>query len=292
MVLDLARWRREGYTRCIERWMEIQRSPPSRIYELGSLPPFLLVFTGHVAPIEHRWNQHGLGGDNIHGSCRDLHPGPMSLLHWSGSGKRWARLGANDGLVSVASLMIGVSAATNAGKTMLVSGLAGLVAGACSMAIGEFVSVYVQYYIEVSQIRRDGPKTKDKDKENLPSPTRAALASAVAFAVGALVPLLAGGFLRQRSPGSGRCARRPQWGWQGSAPRAGTWAAPAWRGRRSGCLRAAGMPWPSRTACSGCSSRCSTYKSRRWVDVNRSVIGLVWQRSRGFTEIIQRLNCI
>jgi VIT1/CCC1 family predicted Fe2+/Mn2+ transporter len=112
---------------------------------------------------------------------------------------RAAVLGANDGLVSVASLMIGVSAASDAGRTMLVSGLAGLVAGACSMAIGEFVSVYAQYDIEVSQIERDGRgPAKKKDKENLPSPTRAALASAVAFAVGALVPLLAGGFVRTR----------------------------------------------------------------------------------------------
>jgi len=94
MVLDLERWRQASYTQRIERWMEIQKSPPGRIYELGSLPPFLLVFAGHVAPIEHRWNQHGLGGDNVLGSCRDLHPGPVSLLHWSGSGKPWARLGA------------------------------------------------------------------------------------------------------------------------------------------------------------------------------------------------------
>ncbi|KAL5983631.1 putative galacturonosyltransferase-like 7 [Asimina triloba] len=93
MVIDLALWRRLGYTRKIERWMEIQRN--GRIYELGSLPPFLLVFAGHVAPIEHRWNQHGLGGDNVRGSCRDLHPGPVSLLHWSGSGKPWLRLDSN-----------------------------------------------------------------------------------------------------------------------------------------------------------------------------------------------------
>ncbi|RZS15056.1 hypothetical protein BHM03_00046832, partial [Ensete ventricosum] len=92
MVLDLVRWRRAGYTRRIERWMEVQKSGSGRIYELGSLPPFLLVFSGHVAPIEHRWNQHGLGGDNVRGSCRDLHPGPVSLLHWSGSGKPWVRL--------------------------------------------------------------------------------------------------------------------------------------------------------------------------------------------------------
>ncbi|PIA61195.1 hypothetical protein AQUCO_00300612v1 [Aquilegia coerulea] len=93
MVIDLMRWRRFGYTKKIERWMEIQKN--DRIYELGSLPPFLLVFAGHVAPIEHRWNQHGLGGDNVRGSCRDLHPGPVSLLHWSGSGKPWLRLDSN-----------------------------------------------------------------------------------------------------------------------------------------------------------------------------------------------------
>ncbi|KAJ8899069.1 hypothetical protein K2173_010222 [Erythroxylum novogranatense] len=90
MVIDLIRWRRVGYTKRIERWMEIQKT--ERIYELGSLPPFLLVFAGHVAPIEHRWNQHGLGGDNVNGSCRNLHSGPVSLLHWSGSGKPWLRL--------------------------------------------------------------------------------------------------------------------------------------------------------------------------------------------------------
>ncbi|KAL1161612.1 hypothetical protein V6Z11_A07G147400 [Gossypium hirsutum] len=90
MVIDLVKWRRVGYTKRIERWMEIQKT--DRIYELGSLPPFLLVFAGRVAPIEHRWNQHGLGGDNVRGSCRGLHPGPVSLLHWSGSGKPWDRL--------------------------------------------------------------------------------------------------------------------------------------------------------------------------------------------------------
>lgn len=90
MVIDLAKWRQFKYTKKIEKWMEIQKN--DRIYELGSLPPFLLVFAGNVAPIDHAWNQHGLGGDNVIGSCRDLHPGPVSLLHWSGSGKPWLRL--------------------------------------------------------------------------------------------------------------------------------------------------------------------------------------------------------
>eukprot|EP00250_Pteridium_aquilinum_P005491 c15575_g1_i1 orf=137-1276(+) len=90
MVMDLDMWRFWGYTKAIEEWMEVQKEV--RIYELGSLPPFLLVFAGDVQPIEHRWNQHGLGGDNFEGLCRTLHPGPVSLLHWSGKGKPWVRL--------------------------------------------------------------------------------------------------------------------------------------------------------------------------------------------------------
>ncbi|KAF8378347.1 hypothetical protein HHK36_029686 [Tetracentron sinense] len=92
MVMDLVKFREGNYRRRIEGWMELQKQ--RRIYELGSLPPFLLVFAGNVEAIDHRWNQHGLGGDNVLGSCRSLHPGPVSLLHWSGKGKPWARLDA------------------------------------------------------------------------------------------------------------------------------------------------------------------------------------------------------
>ncbi|KAI3768667.1 hypothetical protein L2E82_19497 [Cichorium intybus] len=94
MVMDLVKWRREDYRSRIERWMEVQKE--ERIYDLGSLPPFLLVFGGNVAAIDHRWNQHGLGGNNRVHSCRSLHPGPISLLHWSGKGKPWVRLDAGE----------------------------------------------------------------------------------------------------------------------------------------------------------------------------------------------------
>ncbi|GJW08912.1 probable galacturonosyltransferase-like 9 protein [Tanacetum coccineum] len=90
MVMDMVKFRKGKYRKKIERWMEIQRK--KRIYDLGSLPPFLLVFGGEIEPIDHRWNQHGLGGDNVKGSCRSLHSGPVSLLHWSGKGKPWVRL--------------------------------------------------------------------------------------------------------------------------------------------------------------------------------------------------------
>ncbi|GAB4828909.1 hypothetical protein Ancab_018570 [Ancistrocladus abbreviatus] len=90
MVIDLRKWREGRYTKKLEMWMRIQKR--YRLYELGSLPPFLLVFAGEVEGVEHRWNQHGLGGDNLEGRCRNLHPGPVSLLHWSGKGKPWLRI--------------------------------------------------------------------------------------------------------------------------------------------------------------------------------------------------------
>ena len=56
MVMDLEKWREGYYRKKIESWMEMQKV--KRIYELGSLPPFLLVLAGDVEPIEYRWNQH------------------------------------------------------------------------------------------------------------------------------------------------------------------------------------------------------------------------------------------
>lgn len=57
---------------------------------------------------------------------------------------RAAVLGANDGIVSTASLVVGVAAAGAASSDILVTGVAGLVAGAMSMAAGEYVSVSSQ----------------------------------------------------------------------------------------------------------------------------------------------------
>ncbi|KAL5984540.1 putative galacturonosyltransferase-like 4 [Asimina triloba] len=90
MVMDIEEWRRGDYTRKMEDWMAVRKQ--KRIYHLGSLPPFLLVMGGNIKAVDHRWNQHGLGGDNLEGRCRKLHPGPISLLHWSGKGKPWLRL--------------------------------------------------------------------------------------------------------------------------------------------------------------------------------------------------------
>ncbi|XP_050381793.1 vacuolar iron transporter homolog 4-like [Argentina anserina] len=116
---------------------------------------------------------------------------------------RAAVLGGNDGLVTVASLMMGVGAVKQDAKAMLLAGFAGLVAGACSMAIGEFVSVYTQYDIEVSQLKREMMKNggslseEEAKKKKLPNPAQAAMASAIAFSIGAVVPLLGAAFIGQ-----------------------------------------------------------------------------------------------
>ncbi len=68
---------------------------------------------------------------------------------------RAAVLGANDGIVSTASLMIGVAAADASNSEIAVAGLAGLVAGAMSMAAGEFVSVSSQRDTEQAEIHRE-----------------------------------------------------------------------------------------------------------------------------------------
>jgi VIT1/CCC1 family predicted Fe2+/Mn2+ transporter len=66
---------------------------------------------------------------------------------------RAAVLGANDGIVSTASLIIGVAAASTGQQQVLIAGLAGLVAGAMSMAAGEYVSVSSQADTEKADLR-------------------------------------------------------------------------------------------------------------------------------------------
>ena len=69
---------------------------------------------------------------------------------------RAAVLGANDGIVSTASLVLGVAAAGASTKSIMVAGVAGLVAGAMSMAAGEYVSVSSQADTERADLAREG----------------------------------------------------------------------------------------------------------------------------------------
>ena len=145
-------------------------------------------------------------------------------------------LGANDGIVSTAGLVVGVAAATTAAAVILTAGLAGLVAGAVSMALGEYVSVSTQRDTQralLEKERQDLAEMPEAELEELAvlyaakgltaqtarqvaieltegdalaahvdielginpdelsNPWQAALSSAVAFTLGALVPLIA-----------------------------------------------------------------------------------------------------
>jgi vacuolar iron transporter family protein len=68
---------------------------------------------------------------------------------------RAAVLGANDGILSTTSLVIGVAAATDTRSPIILAALAGLVAGALSMAAGEYVSVSSQSDIEIAELKRE-----------------------------------------------------------------------------------------------------------------------------------------
>jgi VIT1/CCC1 family predicted Fe2+/Mn2+ transporter len=68
---------------------------------------------------------------------------------------RAAVLGSNDAIVSTSSLMMGVAAADASARAVLVAGIAGLTAGAMSMAVGEFVSVSTQHDAEVADIAKE-----------------------------------------------------------------------------------------------------------------------------------------
>ena len=169
---------------------------------------------------------------------RATHPGEP---HAGGTAGRlnWLRaavLGANDGIVSVAGIVIGVAGATTARGPIFTAGLAGLVAGAVSMALGEYVSVSSQRdseRAEITQEKRELVSTPEAelteltalyeakglsaatartvaeeltardplaahldaelhiDPKDIPSPVQAAVASALSFTTGALLPMVA-----------------------------------------------------------------------------------------------------
>ncbi|WP_242495123.1 VIT1/CCC1 transporter family protein [Nocardioides zhouii] len=166
------------------------------------------------------------------------HPGEA---HWGSMAPRlnWLRagvLGANDGIVSTAGLVVGVAGATTARGAIFTAGLAGLVAGAVSMALGEYISVSSQRDSERAQLaleRRELETNPEHelveltdmyrakglsdttallvateltahdvmaahadaelhiDPNELTNARHAAAASAVAFTLGALLPLVA-----------------------------------------------------------------------------------------------------
>ncbi|GBL45617.1 nodulin 21-related protein [Sulfuriferula multivorans] len=77
---------------------------------------------------------------------------------------RAAVLGANDGIVSTASLVLGVASAHATHGSILVAGVAGLVAGSMSMAAGEYVSVHSQVDIEQAELKLERKELETDDK--------------------------------------------------------------------------------------------------------------------------------
>ena len=86
-----------------------------------------------------------------------------SRLNWLRAGI----LGANDGIVSIAALVVGVAAATSDIRTILIAGVAGIVAGSISMAAGEYVSVSSQRDSEKALIARERQELIDQPDEEL-----------------------------------------------------------------------------------------------------------------------------
>jgi VIT1/CCC1 family predicted Fe2+/Mn2+ transporter len=165
--------------------------------------------------------------------------GPHRERHRAGDAAwlRAAVLGANDGIVSIASLVLGVAAAESSPSGVLTAGVAGLVGGALSMAAGEYVSVSSQRDVELADLEREKKELKDSpaseraelvgiyvdkglspalaeqvadalvlktdalhvhakeelriDMDDLSRPGQAAVVSALSFATGAALPLLA-----------------------------------------------------------------------------------------------------
>jgi len=82
----------------------------------------------------------------------------------------WLRasiLGANDGILSTASIIIGVAAASDIREPIILAGVAGLVAGALSMAAGEYVSVSSQADIEASDLQREMLELEETPEDEL-----------------------------------------------------------------------------------------------------------------------------
>jgi VIT1/CCC1 family predicted Fe2+/Mn2+ transporter len=85
---------------------------------------------------------------------------------------RAAVLGANDGIVSTASLIVGVAAAAQGRSEILIAGVAGLVAGAMSMAAGEYVSVSSQSDTESADLARERAELHDEPDAEVDELTR------------------------------------------------------------------------------------------------------------------------
>ena len=112
------------------------------------------------------WDMSSQTSDAPHTGWHEDEPHDESVgarLNWLRAGV----LGANDGIVSVAGLVMGVAGATSSSHTILVAGSAGLVAGALSMAAGEYVSVSTQRDTEQALLHKERAELRDDPESEL-----------------------------------------------------------------------------------------------------------------------------
>lgn len=101
-------------------------------------------------------------------SNRHTHPEPHAFN--TGSKLNWLRasvLGANDGIVSIAGLVIGVAGATSSTQIILTAGMAGVIAGAISMAAGEYVSVSSSRDTEKALLKKEKYEVENYPEQEL-----------------------------------------------------------------------------------------------------------------------------
>ncbi|BDR56010.1 VIT1/CCC1 transporter family protein [Xylocopilactobacillus apis] len=106
-------------------------------------------------------------------------------------------LGANDGIISVSGIVLGAAGANLDPKTLFISGISGMLAGACSMAGGEWMSVSTQHDLQLKEMERQQTAEECEDcpiklqQNDLLMPFHAAATSFVSFILGSLIPLAA-----------------------------------------------------------------------------------------------------
>src|ERR1700704_1452859 len=102
--------------------------------------------------------------------CATTHPTIDPHASHVANRLNWLRagvLGANDGIVSTAGIVVGVAAATTARPVIFTAGLAGLVAGAVSMALGEYVSVSAQRDTQRALLQKERDELAELPEEEL-----------------------------------------------------------------------------------------------------------------------------
>lgn len=102
-----------------------------------------------------KWNM-----ENIYEPLTSNHTAKLNWL-------RAAVLGANDGIVSIAGLVVGVASATSSPEVIFTAGMAGIVAGAISMAAGEFVSVSSSRDTERALLEKERKELRDNPEQEL-----------------------------------------------------------------------------------------------------------------------------